>query len=115
MRIFARDKQEQNLAAVDPWTLVHFSAGLALGLIDFPVRWALSASLVYEAAEQVFERKRWGQRFFKISRAESLPNAILDSTLFLVGHRLGTRWNQTGRPEAGESAREPGSGGVPRA
>lgn len=94
-KVIATRKAEQNQAAIDPWTAVHLSAGLALGLIDVPLRWALSASLAYEVAEQWFERRAWGQAFFVTSGPETLPNAIVDTTALLVGHRLGALWNET--------------------
>ena len=95
MKIIATQKSEQNRAAVDPWTMVHLSAGLALGLMEVPRRWAVGASIAYEVAEQVFERREWGQELFKVSRPESLPNALADSAVFLAGYRLGRMWNES--------------------
>jgi hypothetical protein len=94
MDVLATRKREQNLAAVDPWTAVHLSAGLALGLMEVPRRWALAASVAYELAEQVFEREEWGEELFETSGPESLPNAVMDSVALLVGHWLGRRWNE---------------------
>lgn len=95
MNIIATRKAEQNEAAVDPWSLVHLSTGLALGLMNVPIRWALGASLAYEVAEQWFERRAWGQDFFATHGPESLPNAIVDSVAFFAGYRLGELWNRT--------------------
>lgn len=95
MNIIATAKAEQNEAAIDPWTVVHLSTGLALGLMNVPVRWALSGSLAYEIAEQWFERLKWGQEFFATSGPESPPNVIVDSLVFFAGHRLGQMWNRT--------------------
>jgi hypothetical protein len=36
MRIVATEKAHQNRAVVDPWTVVHFASGLALGLVNAP-------------------------------------------------------------------------------
>lgn len=94
MKFIATEKSDQNRAALDPWTAVHFSTGLALGLIEVPRRWALMASVVYELAEQAFERREWGQAFFDVSGPESLPNALVDTGVFLAGHRLGRKWNE---------------------
>lgn len=95
MKLVATRKAEQNQAAVDPWTAVHFSTGLAFGLMNLPLRWAIAASLIYEVAEQVFERRDWGKDLFETAGPETLPNAIVDTATLIVGHRLGRRWNQT--------------------
>lgn len=95
MKIIATGKAEQNEAAIDPWTVVHLSTGLALGLMNVPIRWALGASLAYEIAEQWFERIEWGQELFVTHGPESLPNALVDSVVFYAGYRLGERWNRT--------------------
>ena len=67
--VLATQKADQNRAAFDPWTAVHLSAGLALGLTDVPRRWALAASVAYEVAEQVFERRDWGKGPVRDERA----------------------------------------------
>lgn len=97
MRIVATRKAQQNRAAADPWTVVHFATGLALGLIEVPLRWALGAAIAYEVAEQVFERHDWGQELFHTSGPEIVSNALLDSAVFVVGHQLGRIWNRGGR------------------
>ena len=48
MRFVATRKAEQNARGLDPWTLVHFSSGLALGLVDAPLRASLLAAVVYD-------------------------------------------------------------------
>lgn len=96
MKVVATEKGEQNAAAADPWTVVHFAAGLALGLMDAPFRPALAAAVAYELAEQVFERKSWGQVLFRTSGPEILSNALLDVAVFVAGHRAGALWNATG-------------------
>lgn len=96
MKIIAREKSEQNQAAVDPWTAVHLAAGLAAGLMNVPLAAAMAASVGYEIAEQFFERKRWGQELFETSGPESPGNAVVDTAMFFAGHVLGRLWNQTG-------------------
>jgi hypothetical protein len=96
MKIIALEKKQQNEAAIDPWTVVHFSAGLAMGLMDIPLRRALAVSLTYEVVEQFMERRPIGEALFRVSRPETLPNAIVDMVTFAAGHRLGARWNETG-------------------
>lgn len=95
MKIVATHKDEQNIAAIDPWTLVHFSAGLALGLMDMPRERSVAASIGYEAVEQFVERQRWGQELFESQRPESLANAVVDVAVFALGHWLGERWNRS--------------------
>jgi hypothetical protein len=96
MRIVATEKAHQNRAVIDPWTLVHFAGGLALGLMNAPLRWWLPVATAYEVAEQFFERSEAGQEFFDTSGPENIPNAILDIAVFAAGHELGRRWNRTG-------------------
>lgn len=93
MKLVATRKSEQNEAVVDPWTVVHLAAGLALGLMNAPFRGSLAAAIGYEVAEQFVERTRWGEKLFDISRPESLANAAFDVVVFVAGHRAGARWN----------------------
>jgi len=97
MKVVARSKKEQNEAAVDPWTAVHLSTGLAMGLMDVPIRWALLAAASYEVIEQMVEREEWGQELFETSRPESVSNLLLDVAVFAGGHWLGQLWNRTRR------------------
>ena len=96
MKLVATRKSEQNEAAIDPWTVVHFGTGLAAGLVDAPLRWALLAAAAYEVVEQVAERRHAVQRVFQISGAERLPNVLVDLAVFAAGHWLGKAWNRTG-------------------
>ncbi|HIG73306.1 MAG TPA: hypothetical protein EYQ24_01605 [Bacteroidetes bacterium] len=95
MRFVATRKAEQNARGLDPWTLVHFSSGLALGLVDAPLRASLLAAVVYEAVEQVVEREDWGRRFFRTSGPEIAANAVVDVLALVAGHRVGQWWNRT--------------------
>lgn len=95
MNLVATRKAHQNRRTLDPWTLVHFSTGLASGLMDLPLRRALAAAVAYELAEQVFERFDYGKMFFKTSGPEVLSNALLDTVVFAAGHWFGRRWNAT--------------------
>ena len=82
---------------VDPWTAVHFSTGLAMGLMDLPLEECLAAAFAYEVVEQVVERQNWGKELFKSSRPENFLNATMDMAAFALGHWLGGAWNRTGR------------------
>lgn len=95
MKLFARRKSEQNEAAFDPWTLVHFSTGMAFGLMDLSFTKAFGVSLGYELVEQYVERRSWGKELFETSRPESGPNALMDVAVYSLGYWVGTRWNRT--------------------
>ena len=95
MKIVATEKNEQNRAVVDPWTVVHFASGLALGLMNAPLRWWLPAATAYELLEHYFETTDLGQEVFDTSGPESTPNAVLDLVVFAAGHQLGRLWNRT--------------------
>lgn len=95
MKLVATRKSEQNRAALDPWTVVHFSTGLAFGLMRLPFRWTLPVAVGYEFLEQLLERKKMGREVFETSGPESVPNATLDVVAFAAGHALGELWHRT--------------------
>lgn len=95
VKIVATEKAEQNKSVADPWTLVHFAAGLALGLVNAPLRWSLPIAAAYEVLEHFVERSDSGQDFFDTSGPEVIPNAVLDVVVFAAGHELGRRWNRS--------------------
>lgn len=80
---------------MDPWTAVHFAAGLAAGLTRIPLRWSLGAALLYEIGEQVLERRRVGRELFAVSGPEIPANVAMDVTVFAAGALCGERWNRT--------------------
>jgi hypothetical protein len=96
MRIVATEKAHQNRAVVDPWTVVHFASGLALGLVNASLKWWLPVAVAYEVAEQYVERSDVGQEIFDTKGPENIPNALLDVAVFAAGHQLGRLWNRTG-------------------
>lgn len=95
MLVVARNKSEQNDAAIDPWTAVHFAIGLAFGLVEIPFVPAILAAGAYDLFEQAMERSQWGQDFFKTSGPETWANVTVDLVAFAGGHLLGTLWNRT--------------------
>ena len=97
MKIVATEKKEQNKAVVDPWTVVHFASGLALGLMNAPLRVWLPVATAYEIAEHYLEKTEAGKEMFDTSGPESTPNAVLDLVVFAAGHQLGRLWNRTGK------------------
>ena len=48
MKLVATRKAEQNILAVDPWTLVHVGVGLAVGLMGVSFNKAIIGAVVYE-------------------------------------------------------------------
>ena len=95
MKLIATGKPEQNHTVADPWTLVHFSAGLALGLVNASFKWSLAAAVAYELVEQYVERSEKGKEFFDTAGPEVIPNVILDLAVFAAGHQLGQAWNRS--------------------
>ena len=81
---------------LDPWSGVHFGAGLAMGLMGWRFPTVLALTVAYEVLEQAFERTHHGQTFFKTSGPETPLNAVVDVVLALVGWYLGEDWNQSG-------------------
>jgi len=94
LSIIATHKGDQNEAVLDPWTVVHFATGLALGLVSMPWLPSIGAAVGYELAEQWGERRQLGQEFFDVSGPESVPNAITDVVVFAAGFYLGRRWSE---------------------
>lgn len=97
MKLVATSKREQNLAAIDPWTMVHFAAGLAAGLVEMPAGRAIACAAAYEVVEQLGERNEAVQDFFETSHPEHWTNVAVDLVVFAAGHWLGRRWNASGR------------------
>ncbi len=94
MKLVATKKADQNRAVFDPWSVVHFAAGLASGLIELPRRVALPLSILYEVLEYRAELEDFGQELFETSGPEAVPNAVVDVAIFALGHELGRRWNR---------------------
>lgn len=94
MKVLAVRKRDQNDAALDPWTAVHFGAGMAMGLLGVRFGPAIALALGYEIAEQVAERNEWGSRFFKTSGPESAANVVCDTAIYAVAWWLGRRYNE---------------------
>lgn len=95
MRLIARNKSEQEISAVDPWTMVHFGSGLAMGLLDFRFETAAALNVGYEIVENVAQRAPVGQKFFGVSTPEHPVNALVDIVVVMGGWYLGRRWNGT--------------------
>jgi hypothetical protein len=94
VKLVATRKADQNEAAVDPWTAVHFGAGLALGLVGAPFAPVVLGAVAYELGEQIAERTKAAQSFFRTSGPERPVNAVVDVAVMLGGWWLGNRYNK---------------------
>lgn len=96
MKIVAFEKQDQNEALIDPWSVVHFATGLAFGLVGFGGWKTLGAGVVWDIFEHFAEKAKFGQKFFNTSGPESWGNVATDLALFMGGWKLGQLYNSTG-------------------
>ena len=94
MKLLATSKADQNVAVLDPWTVVHLGAGLAAGLLGFRFVPTMAAATAYELAEQVAERTDTGRELFKTSGPETPANIAADMIVIGLGWWLGERYNR---------------------
>lgn len=94
-KLFATKKSEQNVSVTDPWTAIHFSFGLATGLVDVPFGWMLAAAVGYELLERNVYGNESVLRFFHVSEPESPANSVADVVVATIGWYLGRRWNRS--------------------
>lgn len=90
MTLFAFSKDQQDAALMDPWTVVHFSAGLMAGLLDISAGWTFTISTLHE----LIELRPAAMKFFK-STPESPGNVIIDMAVVMGGWWLGHKYNQS--------------------
>lgn len=93
--LIAWKKSQQNKALLDPWSVVHFGVGLAVGLMGIRMKPALVGAVLYEFAEAPLERAEFGKNLFNVSKPETMGNAVLDVVVFALGVRAGHRFNAT--------------------
>ena len=96
--LVATRKSDQNLALIDPWTLVHAAVGLAAGLMGFSTTAAIGGAVAYEFLERPLERAEFGKNLFNVSKPETVGNQVVDVIAFALGHAAGQAWNQTEYP-----------------
>jgi hypothetical protein len=92
MRLIATKKSQRD-AVVDPWTAVSFGTGLATGLAEVSLGKAIGLIVAYEFASSVLTSKQVA--LFAPARREPAENQVVDALVYLVGWRLGTRWNRS--------------------
>lgn len=95
MKLVATSREEQEISAVDPWTAVHLSAGLSMGLLDVGFWEMLVVNVGYELLENYVQRREVGKTFFGVSTPEHPANAVVDVVAVMAGWYLGQRWNET--------------------
>ena len=93
--LIATKRAEQNSAALDPWSVVHFGSGLALGLLGVSLPVGIALGVGYEVIEHAAESHRVGQRIFLTQGPESGVNMAMDMVLLAGGVALGNRWRKT--------------------
>ena len=94
-KLIATSKSQQNLALIDPWTLVHLGTGLAVGLMGFSVGAAFTGAVAYELLEGPFERAEFGKSLFNVSKPETLGNQAVDVVVFTLAAAAGRAWNES--------------------
>ena len=92
MNLVARSPQEQNEAVLDPWSAVHFAAGLAMGLLGVSLPRGVAVAATYEVVEHAAEQHEAGRKVFLTKGPESPANIAVDLGLFAAGQTLGLRW-----------------------
>jgi hypothetical protein len=107
MRLVAYSKRDQNEAWIDPWSAVHATSGLAFGLTDVSFFASITAAIIFDVFEHLFERGKYGQRFFNTSGPESWGNVAADLLLFAGGWYLGNRYNSSGPARNPRRSRPP--------
>ena len=95
MDLIAWKKSQQNSSLLDPWSLVHFSTGLAVGLMGIGMGPAITGAVLYELAERPFEKADFGKNFFNVSKPESPANSVVDVLVYSIGVLAGHRFNRS--------------------
>ena len=73
-------------AAIDWWTLVHFSCGCVLGLLPLGWAWAVALIVGYEVVEGGLRRIK--VRDDGLFEYESWPNILIDVVVGLAGFSI---------------------------
>lgn len=89
MKLFAGNRHQQGLT--DPWSAVHFSAGLTTGLASVPLAQAVVFAVLTDAAISWLTQSSSGL----LRRLDDEPpaNKVADILLFALGNHLGRQWN----------------------
>jgi hypothetical protein len=89
MRLFAKHRGDQ--AAIDPWSAIHFSSGLATGLGDVSLGKAVAIAVASDLLMAYFTSQKTG--ILRTFADEPPINKVIDVALFAFGNHLGRRWN----------------------
>ena len=75
-----------NEAAIDRFTLAHYSVGLAYGLLGLHPALALTLAIGWEVVETSLKRRYGGTRFFPHTSPDSMVNATVDAVAVMGGY-----------------------------
>ena len=81
-------KYDVDTSPVDAWTVVHFGAGLAAGLVGFPLLLTLAAAMFWEAAEN-WRRPALTSEAFPHWTPEVNTNVLIDVVAAVGGWGFG--------------------------
>lgn len=91
-KLYARHPQES--AMLDPYSLIHYSAGLATGLGKVkPGRALIGAAVVDFVFSYLFEAPTG---LYRKTGVEPPINKVADIGLFMLGNYMGRRWSERG-------------------
>lgn len=90
MQLYAKHKYDS--ALTDPYSLLHYSAGLATGLGGVaPFKAIVGAAVVDLAFSYLYQRPTG---LFRKTGHEPPLNKVADIALFALGNYMGRRWSQ---------------------
>jgi hypothetical protein len=79
---------------LDPYSLLHYSAGLATGLGGVaPIKAIVGAALADLAFSYLYQRPTG---LFRKTEVEPPINKVADIALFALGNYMGRRWSEQG-------------------
>ena len=90
MKLYAKSRSEQ--AVTDPYSVLHYSAGLATGLGGIGALEAVLGAVVLDIVwSALFKSQPTG--LLRKSENEPPINKVADIALFALGNYMGRRWN----------------------
>jgi len=85
MQVLARASKDNGVATIDPWTVVHFGSGLAIGLSGLSIPQTLAAITLSGIAKRLVSEDLNIQE-------ESAANKIVDIFAIAAGFYVGRSW-----------------------
>lgn len=84
-------KHPDDYAVLDPWTVIHFSSGLATGLAEVTMLRAIGIALTTDIIYSLLLSQRSG--LLRKREVEPLSNKAADFAAFALGNYMGRRWS----------------------